>query len=268
MKRIQLFEFEDFHWFPDIIRTGMTNLIVILHKIMGTSDVLTKLLLDIRRKYNYTQIVDLGSGSGGALPKVIKKINNDRIDTPIKLLLTDLHPNEQFIYQIKKNNLKNITYYPTSIDATGFERTTPGLKTMINSFHHMPPKVAKKILSSAQKNKEPLFIYEIAENKIPTLMWWLLLPISLIILILMAFFMTPFVRPLTWRQLLFTYLIPIIPICYAWDGQASMVRMYTFDDIKELLQDIENKDYTWEMAEAKKENGKNLGYYILGKPKS
>lgn len=268
MKRIQLFEFEDFHWFPDIIRTGMTNLIVILHKIMGTSDVLTKLLLDIRRKYNYTQIVDLGSGSGGALPEVIKKINNDRIDTPIKLLLTDLHPNEQFIYQINKNNLKNITYHPTSINANDFNQIPPGLKTMINSFHHMSPEVAKNILSSAQSNDEPLLIYEMAENKIPTLLWWLLLPISLLILILMVFFMTPFLRPLTWQQLLFTYLIPIIPICYAWDGQASMVRMYTFDDIKELLQDIENKDYTWEMAQAKKENGKNLGYYILGKPKS
>jgi hypothetical protein len=268
MKRIQLFEFEDFSWFPGIIRASMTNLIVILHKLMGTRDVLSKLLLNIRQHYDYTRIVDLGSGSGGVMPEVIKKINETFSGPPVKLLLTDLYPNEQFIHQINKNKSAHITYHSIAIDATDFGYAPAGLKTMINSFHHMPPEVAKNILSSAQNNKEPLLIYEMAENKIPTILWWLLLPISLLILILMVFFMTPFVRPLTWQQLLFTYLIPIIPICYAWDGQASMVRMYTFDDIKELLKDTESEDYTWEMAQAKKKNGKKLGYYILGMPKS
>ena len=50
--------------------------------------------------------------------------------------------------------------------------------------------------------------------------------------------MTPLVKPLTWRQIVFTYLIPIIPICYAWDGQASLPRMYTMDDVEVLLPGI------------------------------
>lgn len=82
----------------------------------------------------------------------------------------------------------------------------------------------------------------------------------------MSLFMTPFVKPLTWKQLLFTYLIPIIPICYAWDGQASLVRMYTFKDIEYLLSNFKNHAYTWEMTHAKKNNGKNLGYFVLGLP--
>ena len=83
----------------------------------------------------------------------------------------------------------------------------------------------------------------------------------------MSLLMTPFVKPLTWKQLIFTYLIPVIPVCYAWDGQASLVRMYTFKDIELLLKDFKNEHYTWEMDQAKKENGKKLGYYILGRPK-
>lgn len=79
--------------------------------------------------------------------------------------------------------------------------------------------------------------------------------------------MTPFVKPLTWRQLVFTYLIPIIPICYAWDGQASLPRMYAANDIDELLNGLGKNNYYWEHGPAKRSNGKKLGTYIVGYPK-
>jgi hypothetical protein len=78
--------------------------------------------------------------------------------------------------------------------------------------------------------------------------------------------MTPFVRPLTGKQLLFTYLIPIIPLVYAWDGQASLVRMYTFEDLRQLLPAAVD-DYVWEMGPAPKPDGKHQGYYLLGLPR-
>ncbi|MCF8414373.1 MAG: hypothetical protein K9G44_13210, partial [Melioribacteraceae bacterium] len=83
----------------------------------------------------------------------------------------------------------------------------------------------------------------------------------------MSWFMTPFVRPFTFSQFLFTYIIPIIPIVYAWDGQASLMRTYTFEDVKKLLKNNEIKTYEWKIGDAKKANGKNLGYYIIGTPK-
>jgi len=130
----------------------------------------------------------------------------------------------------------------------------------------MPPNKAREILKSAQDHKQPLLIYEIAENKLPLLVWWLLLPVSLVILFLMSWFMTPFCKPLSLKQIIFTYLIPIIPICYAWDGQASMPRMYTFKDIESLLNEILDDQYQWTMQVAKKDSGKKLGYYVLGVP--
>ncbi len=105
-----------------------------------------------------------------------------------------------------------------------------------------------------------------AENKMPLIIWWLLLPISLVVLMIMVLFMTPFVRPMTWQQLVFTYLIPIIPICYAWDGQASMPRMYAFKDLDILLEGLYTDNYTWQKGHAKKENGKKMGTYLIGQP--
>lgn len=268
MKRIQLFEFEDFEWFPGVIRIGATNLIVVLHKIMGTAEVISELIFDIKQTYEFTQVVDLGSGSGGPMPDAINRVNEKYKNQPINLILTDLHPNPDFVAEINKRKLPNTEYYGTSVDATNISEAPEGLKTMIASFHHMNPEIAKKILQSAKNNKEPILIYEIAKNTVPLLLWVLFLPISLIIMLLMSLLLTPFVRPLKFSQLLFTYLIPLIPLVFAWDGQASLMRTYTFKDIESLIGQMEDDDYKWTIGDAKKADGKKVGYYIIGCPKT
>jgi hypothetical protein len=42
--------------------------------------------------------------------------------------------------------------------------------------------------------------------------------------------------------------------------------MYTFGDLQELLPTPAGASYTWEMGPALKEDGKQLGYYLLGIP--
>jgi len=266
MKRIQLFEFEDFSWFPSWLRTCMTNLIMVLHKMMGVSEVLADLIIDILEKQNLSKIVDLGSGSGGAMPEVLEKIHETPGFENVELLMTDLYPNAAIVGQYNSDEDSKIAYHDSPVDATKIATALDGLKTMMNSFHHMPPQAARKILESAYNNRQPLLIYEMAENKIPLIAWWIMLPLGLLILIIMTLFMTPFVKPLTWKQLLFTYLIPIIPICYAWDGQVSMPRMYAMKDYDILLEGLHSEDYKWEKGYATKKNGKKSGTYLVGFP--
>lgn len=266
MKRVQLFEFEDFKWFPSQIRSSMTNLIVVLHKMLKIDEVLAKLTGDAMKKHKINTIVDLGSGSGGAMPMVMDKLTQDDELKDVSLTMTDLYPNKKTIQYFEKNTNDTIRYFSEPVDATNLASSPEGLKTIVNCFHHMRPEQAKKILKSAKDSKQPLLIYEMAENKMPLLLWWLLLPISLCILVVMTLFMTPFVRPLTWQQLVFTYLIPIIPLSYAWDGQASMPRMYTMKDMDELLEGLSSEDYVWEKGQAKNAKGKVQGTYVLGTP--
>lgn len=265
MKRIELFEFEDFSGLPNVIRTGVTNLIIVFHKLIGTKSVLTNLIIEISSKIKFTKIIDMGSGSGGPMIEVIQELNTkNKSKQRIELVLSDKFPNKEIITRINNLRIPNVYYLEDSVDASKMETLPKGLKTMIASFHHMSPKLAKAILSSAARSKEPILIYELAENNIPVLIWVLLLPLSLSILILMSLIMTFFVRPLTFSQLFFTFIIPIIPLIYAWDGQASLMRTYTFNDIKELLGDYSKGSYTWEIEQAKKQNGKKAGYYIFG----
>jgi hypothetical protein len=263
MKRVQLFEFEDFNWFPKTIRNGMTNLIMVFMKMLGTKEVLGNLIEEAKTKRDFDQIVDLGSGSGGVMPDVVRDYNAKNSASPVKLILTDLYPNQDIVdgYNSQKDE---VSYLEKSVDAVDMEDAPQGLKTMVNSFHHMPPEKAKAILKSAHDNKQTILIYELTENKMPLLLWWLFLPISLSILVVMCLFMTPFVKNVTWQQILFTYLIPIIPICYAWDGQASYPRTYAFQDFDAMLSDLKGGAYKWQVQAAKKENGKSAGYYVLG----
>lgn len=244
----------------------MTNLIAVLHRMVGTKEVIAGLLGPLIKEGRQTRIVDLGSGSGGIMPDVLEYLELEYKSDNWELVLTDLYPNDERVQEFKKPGGGNISYFEKPVDATDLNLAPEGLKTMINCFHHMEPQKARKILRSAQELKQPILIYEMGENNIPLLIWWLLLPLSLCILIIMALVMTFWVRPISWQQILFTYFIPIIPICYAWDGQASLPRMYTMEDLDLLIGELPEADYEWNKGSAFKKNGKKLGTYLMGLP--
>ncbi len=245
MKRVQLFEFEDFAWLPSWLRNSMTNLLVVLLKMMGIQHVISSKIKSILINSQISNIVDLGTGPGGVMPLVFEDLQTSMESQKVQMFLSDLFPSQSGISQIKSVNKTGLLYLENSVDATHLSTAPNGLKTMVNCFHHMPPKQARAILKSAFENKQPFLIYEMAENKMPFVIWVILLPISMVFMVIMVVFMTPFVKPLTWQQFVFTYLIPIIPFLYAWDGQASMPRMYSMDDMDELLDGLSSDKYSW-----------------------
>ena len=236
--------------------------------MLGTPGVIAGLIRKMWKDHPFSQITDLGSGSGGPMLRVMEHLKDGKDPLHLKLLLTDLNPNPQIVGDINTLGREDITYSAESVDAARLESAPGGLKTMIASFHHMPPEAARAILRSAARNRQPILIYEIARNTIPVVVWALLLPVSLVVLMLMTWFMTPFVRPLRFSQVVLTYLVPVIPIIYAWDGQASLMRTYSFSDIESFLQDLDDPGYRWRLGRAQRENGKYLGYYLIGLPES
>ncbi len=134
------------------------------------------------------------------------------------------------------------------------------LLVSICSFHHMNSETAKKILQDAQSSQQPICIYEISDNSLPNILWWIALPLNF----LMTFFITPFVKPLSWKQIVFTYFIPVLPFYFAWDGAVSNVRTYTLKDLDELTKDLKSENYIWKKGVLK---GRGKKIYLLGLPK-
>jgi hypothetical protein len=140
-----------------------------------------------------------------------------------------LYPNATAAAAINQRPETNVRYELQSVSATDVPPELDGVRTMIRSFHHMPPPVAKAILADAFHKRQPFFAIELSDNSPPIALWWMAIPMGIIL----PFFLTPFIRPLTWRQIVFTYVIPILPLLIAWDGSVSNARTYTENDLAE-----------------------------------
>ncbi len=260
MKRIQLFEFEDFSWFPNWIRICLTRLILVMHKFLKSSDDLSDLVSEALKHSEQNTIVDLCSGSGGPMIDVFTTLKEKPETKDLKLILTDLYPNLELAKKINDANNTSLQYNTNSVDASEVDHNLQGVRTMICSFHHMNSETAKKILQDAQSSGQPICIYEISDNSLPNILWWIALPLNFV----MTFFITPFVKPLSWKQIVFTYFIPILPFFFAWDGAVSNVRTYTVNDLDELTKDLQSENYIWKKGILK---GKAKKIYLLGLPK-
>lgn len=239
MKRIHLFEFEDLPWFPNDIRICMTRLIMVMHKKFGTSQDMARLLADLIKHTKTTKIIDLCSGSGGPMLDTIQLLRNQYNVKDVELVLSDLYPNVVAAKRINGSS-DYMSYRTTPLDATHIDDSIQGIFTMVGSFHHMKPDQAKSILTAVQRKKQPICIMEI-NKKFPLLLWWLFIPLSAVL----CLFITPLVRPLTIKQIIFTYVIPIIPLCFAWDAVITSGRIYRLEDLDELLQEIKEDTYIW-----------------------
>ena len=264
MHRLHLVEIEDLPWCPRWLRTCGTNVIVVFMRAIGGETVVAHRVEQALAQTGERSIVDMGSGSGGSMPAVLDAVRAKGIDCD--LTLSDLYPNPAMVEHFERMGVDGLRYHPEPVDATDIGTAPPGLKTMINCFHHMPEPVARRIVKAAVETRQPLFIYEPSNVRIPRWLWWLTLPISLPLTALSCLLFTPLVRPMTWQQIVFTYLIPIIPLLYAWDGQVSGIRIYHPDDMRALLDGLETDDYTWEMGRAEGPAGKAVGMYVFGYP--
>lgn len=231
----------------------------VMHTLINSHDDLKWLVSQVLPRSENRRIVDLCSGSGGPLITVHQQIQEEQQTEDLALLLTDIYPDETLAANLNNSNKTNISYHNSPIDATNVDQSLKGVRTLVGGFHHMRPEKAKTILADAQAKAQPICIYEISDNSLPTCLWWLSIPTIFI----MTFFITPLARPFTWQQAVLTYLIPIIPICFAWDGAVSNARTYTMNDMQELLAQLEEGRYHWEMGRI---TGKAKKLYLLGYP--
>ncbi|SFT82399.1 hypothetical protein SAMN05216474_2569 [Lishizhenia tianjinensis] len=259
MKRIHLFEFEDLHFFPEFLRNSMTNYLNAFHRVIKTKNDLSLVVKKALKISKATHIQDLCSGAGGPMPDVLREIQKDKEFEHLQLTLSDLYPNQQALKKFEAVN--DINYLSSPVNAASIPKQENTLVTMICSMHHMPPKVAKEILLNAQHNNQCICVYEISDNSYPIVLF----PINFLIGLIMPFFVTPFVKNITWHQILFTYFIPLLPILISWDGTVSNVRTYTKSDWQELMGNDLSEKYTWEIETV---GDKMKKIYVLGYPKA
>ncbi len=247
-----------------LVATAHDHVLVALHRIFRTDKLIAPLVKRCLDNSSHQSIIDLCSGGSGPMRDVLKIIRAEAGYENVSLTLSDLYPNTMAATAINQNSTSGVTYKTESVDATNVDLSLGGVRTMICSLHHMPPEVAHMILQDAAAKKQPICVFEISDNSPPIWGWWVGIPMGIVAVL----FLSVFIRPVTWRQLFFTYIIPILPLLIAWDGAVSNARTYTKNDLEILLRAVDSKNYKWEIGSFRTPGNPLAMLYIVGLPDS
>ena len=255
MRRLHLLELEDQAWFPITVRDLATDYLQFAQTATGMDKTMTPLIRNALEVSNTRHIVDLCSGGSGPLVAVIDNLRQSGIETTATL--TDLFPNLPAFERAASESKGAIDYVRTGVDARAVPRELKGLRTLFNGFHHFRPADATAILADAVRANEPIAIFEFSRRSLGTLIPVLFMP-------LFVWLSTPFMRPLTWKRLLFTYPIPAVPFTCLWDGIVSQLRAYTIDELRQLGRSAGSME--WRAGSIPIARGRGRLTYLVGCP--
>ncbi|KAK3674106.1 hypothetical protein LTR78_005953 [Recurvomyces mirabilis] len=241
--RFHLTEIEDTSWCPDWLRDHAHSSLARLWQVKSSNgnslaiqacNVLLRVLGGIDNVAKYT-IIDACSGAGGPTPFFEKYINKQLEASghaPVGFVLTDWAP---YVEAWKKLSAEqpNITFKPQSIDAADAKRIAePGKKEcrIFNlCFHHFDDPAAAKILRSAVEEADAFIIFEITHRTLPSITYTALASLfGALSTTWIEYRWSPF-------HLLFTYLIPLFPFYYIFDGVVSCIRGRTVEETTNLF---------------------------------
>jgi len=257
MARLHLFEFEDLDWFPTFLRNYGTDFLQFLSNKTKLWKPAIPLIEEALEYEDTNQIIDLASGGGGGLIYLNEELKKSIPN--LKVLLTDYYPNLS-AFGYTKNQADNFEYLESPVDARNVPSKLKGLRTQFLSLHHFKRQDAIKILQNVVDSNSSIAIFEAQERSIPSILAMLFSPVSVLLV-------TPFIRPFKVGRILFTYIIPIVPLFVLWDGIVSSLRTYSVKEMQEMVQELENKEsYYWKIGKLK--SGPGVVLYLVGNKKS
>jgi hypothetical protein len=184
------------------------------------------------------QVVDLCSGTGGPWPHLAMEVAALRGE-PISLYLTDKYPDRRAEQRLAA--IPGATYLQEAVDARHVPTWLKGLRTLFNGFHHFRPDEARQILLDAVRCGQPVAVFEMLQRSWGYFVYLLLTP-------LLVWLVTPKIRPVRLSRLLWTYLIPVLPICLLWDSVVSVLRCYTPRELSAMTEGLHGRPYHWEVG--------------------
>lgn len=251
--RLHLFEIEDQPWWPRILRDYATDFLqFVLH--VGDNYAHAAPLMEAEMEaYGERRIVDLCSGGGGPWKRLLPGL---RASGPVDLRLTDLYPNANGTRRLAKMGAR---YHRESVDARSVPSSLRGLRTIFSGFHHFRPKRLDTCWRMRSR-RVPIAVFEITQRRLRALLMILFSPFLVLV-------STPFIRPFRLTRLLFTYLIPIVPLFILWDG----VRFDSQDlhprEMARIDRDVAGGDrYEWRTAEVRGQGPLPMTY-LIGRPR-
>lgn len=261
MARIHAFEFEDQAWFPGLIRQYMTDF---LSHMGGWSKLpyepFTERLAAAVRRTGDVRLIDLCSGGGGPALQIARGIS-ERLERPVSAVLTDLYPSPSWLERARTTLPHWVELETRSVDAQEVPADLRGFRLICNGFHHLKPAQARACLLDAVQKGSGVAVVELTHRSLLSMV-----QIAIGTGTLLA--VTPFIKPFSLKRLLFTYLVPIVPLCTLWDGIVSCLRVYDPEELRSLVSRLPHNNYVWEYGRLRIPRMPVALTYLIGYPPS
>ena len=218
---LKIKELEDYAWFPAILRKYQMEMIGQTVSYFGFYHTIANRIKADLTTYGVKSITDLCSGSGQPGIYVHRKLQMPEVET----LLTDKYPQ-----QIKSHI--GVVYSPNSLDINDLNPDAATFYTMYNAFHHLNDNEQKTLIQKVLTTKSQLMIVEIVQPG--------LLNIFMVTLAstLGVWFLCPMIRPLEWKRLIFTYILPLNVLTVLIDGYISVFKSKSIKDYTLTLETL------------------------------
>jgi hypothetical protein len=253
LRRLQLFEILDQPWCPPAVRHGATDY---LEAITSRGNVYRSIQAEFFRAImncGAERVIDLCSGGGG--PWLSPEWRAALVKhAPLTVLLTDKFPSD--VLSARLGGDPSLSCANFAVDAASVPQSLTGFRTIFSSFHHFPDTIAREVLADAVRCGEGFAMAEVTSRTLRALATMLLMPIF-------DWILTPGMRPFRWSRLLFTYLVPVIPLVVLWDGLVSCLRTRTPEELLILTSGFPQFD--WRAGYA--QGGWLPPVYLIGVPK-
>lgn len=256
--RLHWFELEDQSWFPATIRDLATDYLHFIESTFALHRPVVALLGEALRATGSKKVIDLCSGGSGPIAALQEALVREGLD--VRFTLTDRFPNVSAFRRAEAKSEGRISFVTEPVDARQVPAHLEGFRTMFNSFHHFRPADAAAILRNATQAGQPIGIFEIPERKLPIIAVFVFTPL----LVALA---TPFIRPFRWRRLLWTYLLPLVPLTCLWDGIVSQLRAYTVTELDRLTEGLAAGTYIWRAGKVSLPSTPGHVTYLMGYPR-
>ena len=240
MKRLHLFEFEDQKWFKGFLRDYVTEILRYANDLVNAYMLSLPLIKEALDHSKDKKIVDLCSGAIGPWNQLYEELTESCGD--IALTLTDKYPNKEMCEKYHNDKGKgNITYLSESIDARNVPEHLQGMRTLFSGAHHLREEDVRKILKNAVDENNAIGVFEYIQRKGWTIVGALLSPLFVVCA-------TPFLRPVTFARLFWTYIIPVVPVIFLWEAIVSCLRAYSLEELEKFTKDLQKEGYIWKVG--------------------
>lgn len=229
MKRKQFFQFSNQNWYPAFLKRDMYEFMTWFVGRANAAKPFMPVFDDVFKKSKTKSIVNIDSNLGAGFETIAN----------LKLLPADSST--------------------TNLPIENFNTQNVGIYTFVNSFHQLKPEQARYYLTEISKSRNSVAVLEGNNDSL-----WQVVGMTIFVP-LTVLLSAPFVKPFSITRIVFTYLIPLLPIVTMLDGFFALFKLYNPSDLNELVSTIKTQNYIWESGKLPNGRGGKI-IYLIGYP--